>query len=320
MSHTAISFIEESLNASPNLHSFTTTGGHFEWLAQGVLRIEPVQPSHLPGAIITVAVHGNETVPIRLVDQWLADMVAQDYEIQRPMLVILANPASVLIGERFVELNMNRLFSAKSAAGNSPECRRAVELMAHVQTFIEAHPEGMHFDMHSTIKGSDQDRFAIIPDACQGRNLNNLLGWFKHFAVDAWVQNVSPAATFSSFTASLGYQAATLELGQVRALDEPIDRFLPLLKELERLAKGPSVPCGHQPVAYKVVREILRPVGNFEVCLENFVNFRSLPMGTVIAKGDVEEWLVEQEGDALLFLNATVPEGHRVALVIRPQH
>lgn len=317
MSQTAIAFIEESLSDTPHLQPITTTGAHFQWLAPGVLRIDPLQAGVLPAAIITVAVHGNETVPIRLVDQWLDGLVAQQTQVLRPMLVILANPASVLIGERFVEHNMNRLFSSKSVNDPAPECQRAVVLMEHVRQFIAQHPQGMHFDMHSTIKGSDQDRFAIIPDACKGRDLTDLLSWFKHFAVDAWVQNISPAATFSSFTANLGYQSATLELGQVRALDEPIDRFLPLLKELERLAKGPHEACAHQPVAYQVVGEILRPEGEFKVHLHDFVNFRALPKDTLIAAGEQQTWRVEQEGDALLFLNATVPVGHRVALLIR---
>lgn len=317
MSLSSTSFLTESLDPTEKGVEFTAAEARFCWLDQGVLNIEPNQPSELPAAILTVGVHGNETVPVRLVDHWLSELCAGSTPISRPLLIILGNPEAVKMGERFVEHNLNRLFSVASADASAPECRRAVTLMGWVQQFIERHPEGLHFDMHSTIKGSDQDRFAIIPDACQGRNLNNLLSWFKHFRVDAWVQNISPAATFSSFTANLGYQSATLELGQVSTLNDPIDRFLPLVDELNRLAFGPGGVCEHEPTGFQVVREILKSEGTFVICIENFVNFRRLPMGTLIARGEFEEWRIEQEGDALLFLNPAVPVGHRVALVIR---
>ncbi|MEX1198606.1 MAG: succinylglutamate desuccinylase [Pseudohongiellaceae bacterium] len=323
MKSDAFSFIEHCLDPAGAEAEFISSKARFTWLACGALQITPHRSdTDLDSAIISVGVHGDEMIPVRLVDRWLHGMVAKEHAVRRPLLILLANPDAVRAERRFVESNMNRLFSAsskeQSVGAGSGERRRAAELMELVEQFVAAHPDGVHLDLHSTIKPSDHDRFAIIPVQCRGRDMAPLFGWLHHFATDAWVQNISPAATFTSFSASLGYTGATIELGQVSSLDEPIDRFLPLLPEMEHLAHGPAAPVEQVGIGYEVIDEIVRPEGAFEVCLDSFVNFRRLSKGMLIARTDSEEWRVEQEGDALLFLNPSVPVGHRVALLVRP--
>lgn len=314
-------FLKQSLQPTNSGDDFDACDARWSWLAPGVLQIEPHADTGLCGVIISVGVHGDETVPIRLLDTWLAQTAQSTWKIQRPMLVLLGNPGAVIAGKRFVTHNMNRLFSSASVNDSSAECQRAAVLMNTARDFAKQHPEGLHFDMHSTIKPSDQDRFAVVPVDCEAIDLSQMQAWLRHFAVDAWVQNISPAAAFSSFTARLGYCSATLEMGQVSSLDEPIDRFLPLLAELDRLATGPAVEIDHHITGFQVIDEIIRPEGDFELCLEDFVkgfvNFRQWRQGTLIARSEDREWRVQQDGDALLFLNADVPPGHRVALVIR---
>lgn len=310
-------FLQQSLATTANASGFDAANARWSWVAQGALRIEPHTDTGLCGVIVSVGVHGDETVPIRLLDTWLARATEGRINIRRPMLVLLGNPDAVIAGRRFVAHNMNRLFSSASEKDRADECQRAVVLMDVVRDFVEQHPGGLHFDMHSTIKPSDQDRFAVVPVDCETMDLSELHAWLRHFAVDAWVQNISPAAAFSSFTARLGYRSATLELGQVSALDEPIDRFLPLLVELDRLSTGPAEETAHDITGFQVIDEIIRPQGKFELCLDGFVNFRRWRKDTLIARSADREWRVQHKGDALLFLNADVPPGHRVALVIR---
>lgn len=323
MTSDMFSFFEHSLEADRAGTDFVTPSARFAWLARGALQITPHKPAaDLRAAIISVGVHGDEVIPIRLVDRWLHDMVEQHHVVRRPLLIVLANPDAVRSEQRFVGLNMNRLFSTAPESGSigkdGQEHRRAVELMGLVETFIAGHPGGVHLDLHSTIKASDHDRFAIIPVQCRERETTALSGWLHHFAVDAWVQNISPAATFAGFSAGLGYLSATIELGQVSSLDEPIDRFLPLLPEMGYLAHSRAEPVQQTAIGYQVIEEIVRPKGEFEVCLSSFVNFRRLSQGTLLARSDSEEWRIAQDGDALLFLNPSVPPGHRVALIVRP--
>lgn len=310
-------FLKQSLQPSNSGDDFDACDARWSRVAPGALRIEPHADAGLCGVIISVGVHGDETVPIRLLDTWLAQAAQGTCNIRRPMLALLGNPGAVIAGKRFVTHNMNRLFSSASINDPSPECQRATVLMNVVHDFAKQHPKGLHFDMHSTIKPSDRDRFAVVPVDCNAMDLSQMQAWFRHFAVDAWVQNISPAQAFSSFTARLGYCSATLEMGQVSSLDEPIDRFLPLLAELNRLATGPAVETDHHITGFEVIDEIIRPEGDFELYLEGFVNFREWRQGTLIARGEDREWRVQKDGDALLFLNADVPPGHRVALVIR---
>jgi len=321
MSQPVFRFLDQGLDDGGGADEFHAVGARWRWLARGILEVVPDALSDLPAVIISIGVHGDETVPVRLVDQWLGQLASQSKTISRPMLVVLANPDAVIIGKRFVKHNMNRLFSMQVASGLDEEHKRAAEIMRAVQQFVAAHPAGLHFDMHSTIKPSEQDRFAIIPVDCQSRDLTIMKNWLRIFAVDAWVQNISPAAAFSSFTAALGYLSATVELGQVSSLNEPIERFLSLLPALDRLAFNDEEKSQHLMAGFQVIDEIIRPEGEFELCLQDFVNFRPLTGGTLIAKANAgangQEWSIEQTGDALLFLNAQVPPGHRAGLVIR---
>jgi len=326
---TPFSFLELALAACAPDSELQHAGARWTWTAPGVLSIEPLKDRGLDAAIISTAVHGDEVIPFRLIDTWLRHTEQRELQIERPLLLILANPAAVEAGSRFVKHNMNRLFSRalvskhvvseKLATSDDAEHQRAQLLMDVVEDFVSRHPRGLHFDLHSTIKASDQDRFAIVPVDCESRDLSEMHAWLECFGTNAWVQNISPAAAFSSFTARAGYLSVTLELGQVASLDEPIDRFLPLLDELDRLAGGgrASSPQDKTMKGFRVIQEIIRPAGDFKVVLDTFVNFRALAQGTLIARSGEHEWRIEQSGDALLFLNPSVPEGHRVGLVIR---
>lgn len=313
-----IDFLNQSLATRRPNRTVTLPGVTATWLIQGALALEPTVPSALPAVIISVGVHGDEVVPIRLLNHWIAKWSLTGYPSHRPMLLVLANPLAVAAGTRFINHNMNRLFTAGSAEKNDPEARRVVDIMAAVQAFMHRHPEGLHFDLHSTIKPSERERFALVPASCVKRDQTELHHWFRRFGVDAWVQNRSEAATFSTFTGSLGYLSATIELGQVSSRGEPIDRFLPLVEEFSHLSHGLAEPSKHPCQRYDVVSEIIRPEGEFEVCLHDFVNFKPLVANTVIARGESRQWFAEQDGDAVLFLNAEVPPGHRVGLIIRP--
>ena len=313
------SFIEAALSQSTQGAVPQLPGAEAEWLAEGVLSLQPTHQSTQPAVILSVGVHGDEIVPIRLVDRWLREAVADGQSLARPILLVLANPAAYLAGARQVEQNLNRLFSVQQGERHGIEPQRAAALTAAVAEFVSAHPGGLHFDLHSTIRPSAKDRFALVPPACADREQTGLQYWFGRFAVDAWVQNTSPAATFANFTAGLGYLSATVEVGQVAGPDQPLDRFLPLVPALADLAAGRELPTEHHPQGYQVVDEIVRPEGEFTVVLEDFVNFRTLSAGTVVAESADRQWTIDQTGDALLFLNPNVEVGQRVALVIRPQ-
>lgn len=315
----AFSFLKASLIAEESVAPPIISGTMSTWVGPGILRLEPKSPAPgLPAVVISVGVHGDEIVPIRLVDRWLNQCVGAELPINRPLLILLANPLAVAENARLLKHNMNRLFTADSHGQADAEKQRASQLMTAVEGFVSAHPDGIHFDLHSTIKPSDRDRFALVPPACADRDRQPLMHWFQRLSVDAWVQNTSPAATFANFSAQLGYLSATVEVGQVTGPDQPLDRFLPLVTELAALAAGDERRVDHDTREFQVLSEIVRPDDAFEVVLDDFVNFRPLDAGTVIARNDRQEWTIEQDGDALLFLNANVPVGHRVALVVRP--
>lgn len=312
------SFFDNALLPAGQCEVPQLPGTNAQWLADGVLSLSVSEQTSEQPVIVSVGVHGDETVPIRLLDAWLNDAVANGHALARPMLLVLANPVACRAGVRQVEHNLNRLFSKQAAKNTAMEPARAGQLMQVVERFAEIHPNGLHFDLHSTIRPSAKDRFALVPPACADRNQQPLQHWFGRFAVDAWVQNTSPAATFANYTATLGYLSATVEVGQVTGPQQPLDRFLPLVPALADLAAAVPGTTDRQPQRFQVVDEIIRPEGKFAVMLEDFVNFRALSAGTLVARSAGHQWCIERTGDALLFLNPDVAVGQRVALVIRP--
>ncbi|MEX1056207.1 MAG: succinylglutamate desuccinylase/aspartoacylase family protein, partial [Natronospirillum sp.] len=130
-----IEFLRSGLNPTYLSEPILKPGATAYWLGQGILQLEPTVRSDLPAVIISVGVHGDETVPIRLLDHWLQQWGREADNVHRPMLLILANPLAVAAGTRFIDHNMNRLFSVAEPERGHAEAQRTVEIMTAVQAF-----------------------------------------------------------------------------------------------------------------------------------------------------------------------------------------
>ena len=95
--------------------------------------------------VLSSGVHGNETAPIEICDKMIRQLLAGEMALDVRLLFIFGNPASMNIAQRFVEENMNRLFSGGHSQdqGNGPglinkERERALLLENTVREFFEA--------------------------------------------------------------------------------------------------------------------------------------------------------------------------------------
>ena len=127
----------------------------------------PNKPN-LAGIILSCGIHGDETGPIHLLQRLHNELQLAALAPSRPLLLIFGNPDAIRHQQRYVDSNLNRLFtrppSPQPVAGESREAARARQLMQVCQRFQQQVPQvDLHLDLHSTIKRSCIERFALTP-------------------------------------------------------------------------------------------------------------------------------------------------------------
>lgn len=268
--------------------------------------------------ILSAGVHGDETAPVQVLEHLQRQLLQRSLIPRRPLLLIIANQPALLNGKRFMQTNMNRLFGAPVRPAGY-ETKRSLALEAYCRDFAELYGVGWHLDLHSTIKPSRHEHFALMP-ACNRHYDDAWAPLLAHHGFTALVRQRSPAFTFSNFTcATLGFESFTLECGAVRGSSASVPLVLqPLLMAL--LEDDPFVvPSNATLQRYEVTIDLIKRSTAFRFRVnEQSDNFATFVEGTVLAQdGDV---VIRAPCDhsALLFANSAVPVGDRAGLVLRP--
>lgn len=295
-------------------------------LDTGILQFEPDQPNDgRPGLILSAGIHGNETAPIELLDRLVSRILSGELQPRIPLLLILGSPPAMMVGQRFIEYNLNRLFrGAWQDYPDSYERQRAAQLEAACQAFGNRFPGPLrHYDLHTAIRPSRREKFALYPFV-DGRQIPDTE---RAFLVEAGIGTLllqhKVSTTFSAFTSEqLGAESFTLELGKVHPFgqNDP-DRTRRLEAALTRLIEGKATPENNDsaaPETFEVVHEILNTGKGFRFYIDDDVaNFTEYPPGTVIWEDDQTDYRVSDRPEAIIFPNRNVPVGHRVGLMIR---
>ena len=91
----------------------------------------PNKPN-LAGIILSCGIHGDETGPIHLLQRLHNELQLAALAPSRPLLLIFGNPDAIRHQQRYVDSNLNRLFtrtpSPQPVAGESREAARARQL------------------------------------------------------------------------------------------------------------------------------------------------------------------------------------------------
>ncbi|RBW48848.1 succinylglutamate desuccinylase [Marinobacter sp. F3R11] len=299
--------------------------------AVGVLHLTPPASRANPNQealIISAGIHGNETAPIEVLNALVSELLNGEWRLACPLLLILGNPPAMVAGERFLEVNLNRLFNgahSRPEYDGLPEAARAKFLEKACHQFAMTHPQALsHYDLHTAIKPSRRERFALYPFV-EGRQVpEEQCDFLLEAEVDTLLLQHKVGTTFSSFSSSvLGAESFTIELGKVRPFGEnDLARFEGIKKALRRRFCGEPCP-GKQPqpehfTVYEVVHEILNTGKNFRFHIpDDIANFTEYPTGTVIWEDDDTCYKVEHSPQAIVFPNRDVPVGQRVGLMIR---
>ncbi|MBZ6071597.1 succinylglutamate desuccinylase [Aeromonas schubertii] len=304
-------------------------GDRVEVWDTGVLCLEPASPG-AKALILSSGIHGNETAPIEICNDLLRRLLSGELRARHRTLFLFGNPAAMNLGVREVEENMNRLFSGAHSRGPglcNRERMRAKRLEQYVARFYEGAGEvRCHYDLHTAIRGSRHEKFAVYPFLGEGREYSQeQVRFLGACGVRTFLLSESPTTTFSYFSArEFGAHGFTVELGKVRPFGEnDMTRFIEAKLALEALVTRDQVPLepwrADDFLFFRISRVINKRSEAFRFLFADDVeNFTEFPRGFLLAEDGELRHQVEAEREAVVFPNAKVAVGQRTVLMVVP--
>ncbi|EGG95309.1 Succinylglutamate desuccinylase [gamma proteobacterium IMCC1989] len=306
----------------------TEEGVDCKLLDNGVLLVEPkdaVFNDKSVDIVLSCGIHGNETGPIEMLSKIIDGIIQGIVDVKHRVLFIFGNPQSAVNQTRFIEENLNRLFNPKRTISNSLECRRAARLMLYVDQFFSSNRKKIHYDFHTAIRGSLYPQFIIYPHKENNCFDYTSLSFFKESDVETVLLSHQPSSTFSYFSSH--YYAAsafTIELGSVNVFgDNDEKQFDKVLKNLLILLSSPeSKFCKYSSESdyrvFQVKGELMKKSESFTLHVGKLIeNFQTFPIGYRLSSDVGNDYIVSEEGEAIVFPNESVPVGQRAGLVVK---
>ena len=232
-------------------HQASGTKSKVSVLETGLITFEPLNRASNHDIVLSSAVHGNETAPIEICSQLIKQLVLGELHLEHRTLFLFGNPASINIGKRFVEENLNRLFSGghsqdqgQGAGLINSERHRALLLEQTVANFFnQGQGQRFHYDLHTAIRGSKNDKFAVYPFRHNKPWVKEQLQFMLACGVNTILFSNSPTTTFSYFSSNeFAAHAFTVELGKVKPFGEnDMNNFAGVTASLTALVSGQAL-------------------------------------------------------------------------------
>lgn len=235
-----------------------------------------------PEVLVVGGVHGDETNGIRAVRR----LREADLDLQRPVAFVLANPAAIEAGERYLDSDLNRVFPG------DPDGDREERIAARLCAFVEGRTT---LSLHST--DSEPTPFALVHSE-QEREFELAAGLPVPHVVDHWGINEQTITTCGcSVEIELASEASERAVGaaeyQARAF-------------LERVDALPGEPPVADPDFFHMDEPVSKTAeGSYELYVENF---ELVPAGTTYARVDGEDLVAEESFWPILMSEEGFPE------------
>lgn len=328
-----IAFIKDTLDFSKPIKSTTwllNNGTQVNYLARGIIEFVPSTSTN-KAIVLSSGIHGNETAPIEILNRIINEIQDGSLALHHPCLFIYGHPAATHQHSRFIDTNLNRLFSHHQAPDEAiQEVAIANRLMSSVDDFYAkyAEEEKWHLDLHCAIRRSKHYTFAIHPFNRHYQRSEPLLQFLKQSQIEACLYSDAPASTFSWYSAEHhGAHAATVELGKVSRMGENDFSLLSgFIQELKRFISSydtnydtTATEQNNREIAeYQVTRSIMKKSDNFEFSFAaDLSNFTYFEEGESLALDGVDHYKAHRGGESVVFPNANVEIGHRACLLVQ---
>lgn len=308
----------------------TVEGVRMRWMSEGALEVRPpTARDNGMDLLLSAGIHGNETAPIELLDQLIRDIARGDLKPRARILFLFGNPEAMRRGERYIEQDVNRLFNGHHEQASGFEALRACELERLAASFFSL-PDRyrLHYDLHTAIRGSKIEQFALYPWK-DGRQHSRLeLARLRAAGMAAVLLQNKASIVFSAYTYDkLNAESFTLELGKARPFGQNQQVNLQLLeKRLKQIIEGTEPPLEDESLnglqLFSVAREIIKHSDAFKLNLPaDIENFSELDQGFLLANDLADtRWVVEEQGARIIFPNPKVKNGLRAGILIVPSN
>ena len=324
------------------IHEFSKSKSKAIIIDTGIIVFEPLTHASTKDIVISSAVHGNETAPIEICADLIKQLILGELHLEERVLFLFGNPASINISKRFVEENLNRLFSGGHSADQgqgegliNKERHRALLLENVVRDFFEqgntistaagVNRQRFHYDLHTAIRGSKNDKFAVYPFRNGQPWKKEQLQFLLSCGVNTILLSHSPTTTFSYYSSNeFGADAFTVELGKVKPFGEnDMSNFEDVTLTLQHFISGQDLQLKDYDVQdfsiFEIFQTINRTGKNFQLHFADDVeNFTDFPLNYLLATDDGIEHRVTKAGEAIIFPNADVGIGQRAMLTVIP--
>ncbi|MCY1417745.1 Succinylglutamate desuccinylase [compost metagenome] len=297
------------------------------WLGEGALEVRPPEArDNGMDLLLSAGIHGNETAPIELLDELLHGIAKGEIKPRARILFLFGNPEAIRKGERYLEQDVNRLFNGRHELSSGSEALRACELERLATTFFSVPGRTrLHYDLHTAIRGSKIEQFALYPFKEGRQHSRRELARLRAAGMEAVLLQSKTSVTFTAYTyETLDAEAFTLELGKARPFGQNAQVNLERLEtRLKQIIEGnepeePEALDGLQ--LFSVAREIIKHSDSFHLHLPaDIENFSELSKGYLLAEDlSSTRWIVEEEGARIIFPNPKVKNGLRAGILIVP--
>ncbi|WP_310633783.1 succinylglutamate desuccinylase [Paraburkholderia sp.] len=301
----------------------------WQWQDEGVLLLEPTRADAdvdvaARSVLISAGVHGDETAPIELLSQMVADIAAARLPLACRLLVVLGNAAAMRAATRYEDDDLNRLFGGRHArVPQSREAPRALALEQAAQRFFDAAPDDAlarwHLDLHTAIRASAFEQFALLPYTGDAPT-RAMFDWLADARIAAVLIHTEKGATYSSFSAdACGATACTLELGKVRPFGQnDLARFANADAAIRRLVSGAAADAdAPMPRVFTVIGQITKQSDALQLHVAaDVANFTPFARGTVLAEDGAYRYVVAHDEERIVFPNPAVKPGLRAGLLV----
>jgi succinylglutamate desuccinylase len=306
----------------------TVEGVRMRWLSEGALEVRPPEArDNGMDLLLSAGIHGNETAPIELLDRLLHDIARGDLKPCARILFLFGNPEAMRLGERYIEQDVNRLFNGRHELTSGSEALRACELERLAASFFSLPDRNrLHYDLHTAIRGSKIEQFALYPWKEGRQHSRQELVRLRAAGMEAVLLQNKPSIVFSSYTYDkLGAESFTLELGKARPFGQNEGVNVERLEiRLKQIIEGSEPSFSDEGLdglqLFSVAREIIKHSDTFHLHLPADVeNFSELEVGYLLAEDIAQtRWIVEEEGARIIFPNPKVKNGLRAGILIVP--
>lgn len=307
----------------------TASGVRLRWRGEGALEVRPADgQDNGMDLLLSAGIHGNETAPIELLDELIHALARDELAARARVLFVFGNPDAIRKGERYLEHDVNRLFNGRHEQYGGREALRAMELERLAASFFSV-PERtrLHYDLHTAIRGSRIEQFALYPFRPGCAPSRPELARLHAAGMQAVLLQNKVSITFSAYTREqLAAQAFTLELGKARPFGQNQQIDLSRLRNTlcQLIAGTEPVAAGDSPLeglqVFRVSREVIKHSDAFELHLAADVeNFTELDQGMLLASdGPRPAWRIEEQGARIIFPNPKVANGLRAGIIVVP--